>query len=68
LLSGECANCKRTHRIFKGSDDPLSSKELARWIGGELRRPVRASDVFLKFVETEKRIPTHLASGLGFSR
>jgi hypothetical protein len=53
VFSGECANCERTHSILKAGDDPMASKELARWIGGELSEPEKGQDALLNYAETE---------------
>jgi hypothetical protein len=53
LFSDQCANCERTHSILKTGDDPIASKELARWMGGELAHAEHSSDALLKFAEEE---------------
>jgi hypothetical protein len=53
LFYDQCANCERIHSILKSGDDPIASKELARWIGGELREPEHGSDVLRDFFDTE---------------
>jgi len=53
LFSDQCAHCERTHSILKSGDDPIASKELARWIGGELGASEHGSDALLKFAEEE---------------
>jgi hypothetical protein len=53
IYPDECAKCKRTHRILKAADDPMASKELARWISGELRTPEQGFDALRDFVETQ---------------
>jgi hypothetical protein len=53
LFSRECVNCERAHSILKAGNDPLASKELARWIEGGLSGPEQGSDALLDFAETE---------------
>jgi hypothetical protein len=53
IYPDECVKCKRTHRILKATDDPMASKELARWISGELRTPEQGFDALRDFVETQ---------------
>lgn len=53
VFSDESGKCKRTYGILKATDDPMASKELRRWISGELRAPEQGLDALRDFVETQ---------------
>ena len=39
LHTFKCAICNRVHEIFAAYEDPMKSKDLGRWLQGDLQSP-----------------------------
>ena len=39
LHTFECAICNRVHEILAAYEDPMKSKDLGRWLQGDLHSP-----------------------------